>query len=38
MMVTMLIEIHAAEGGDDAKDLVREQVAVYAKLCVRRCL
>jgi len=31
----MLVEIHAAEGGDDAKDLVREQLGVYVRLCAR---
>ena len=34
----MLIEIHAAEGGDDAKDLVREQLGVYLRLAGKRCL
>jgi protein subunit release factor B len=34
----MLIEIHAAEGGDDAKDLVREQLGVYARLASKRYL
>ena len=34
----MLIEIHAAEGGDDAKDLVREQAAIYLKLASRHGL
>lgn len=29
----MIIEVRAAEGGDDAKDLVREQVAIYIKRC-----
>jgi protein subunit release factor A len=29
----LFIEIRAAEGGDDAKDLVREQAAVYAAYC-----
>ncbi len=29
-----MVEIRAAEGGDDAKDLVREQLAVYAKFCL----
>ena len=30
-MDTMVIEIRAAEGGADAKLLVREQLAVYTK-------
>lgn len=34
----MLIEIHAAEGGDDAKDLVREQLGVYIRLCTKHGL
>lgn len=34
----MYVEIRAAEGGDDAKDLVCEQLAIYAKLCSRRGL
>ena len=34
----LIIEIRAAEGGDDAKLLVREQFALYGKLGVRRGL
>jgi len=34
----IIIEIRAAEGGDDAKLLVHEQFAVYARLCTRRGL
>lgn len=34
----MIIEIRAAEGGDDAKLLVEEQLSIYAKLAVRRGL
>jgi protein subunit release factor B len=34
----MLIEIHAAEGGDDAKQLVREQLGIYLRLCARNGL
>lgn len=34
----MIIEIRAAEGGDDAKDLVFEQFAIYAKVATRRGL
>lgn len=37
-MNKIIIEIRAAEGGDDAKLLVREQVTLYAKFCQRRCL
>jgi len=34
----LIIELRAAEGGDDAKALVREQVAIYGKLAARRAL
>jgi hypothetical protein len=34
----MIIEVRAAEGGDDAKDLVYEQFSIYCKLAVRHCL
>ena len=34
----MIVEIRAAEGGDDAKDLVLEQLRIYLKRCVRRRL
>jgi protein subunit release factor B len=37
-METVIVEIRAAEGGADAKDLVREQLMLYVKRCVRRCL
>jgi protein subunit release factor A len=37
-MDTITIEIRAAEGGDDAKMLVHEQGAIYAKFCRRHCL
>lgn len=36
--MNILIEIRAAEGGDDAKALVREQFAIYGKLASRRGL
>lgn len=29
----MIIEIRAAEGGDDAKDLVLQQLVIYLKRC-----
>ena len=32
----MIIEIRAAEGGDDAKDLVLEQARIYTLLCSKR--
>lgn len=34
----LIIEIRAAEGGDDAKLLVQEQFGIYARLCARRGL
>ncbi len=34
-MDRVFVEVRAGEGGDDAKALVREQVAVYAKACKR---
>jgi len=37
-MPTVLIELRAAEGGDDAKALVLEQFSVYAKMGARRFL
>jgi protein subunit release factor A len=37
-MSRLIIEVRAAEGGDDAKALVGEQVAIYTRLASRRCL
>jgi len=37
-MATVILEIRAAEGGDDAKALVIEQFNIYRKLEGRRCL
>ena len=34
----VVVEIRAAEGGDDAKGLVREQLKLYFRLCERRGL
>jgi protein subunit release factor A len=34
----LIIEVRAAEGGDDAKALVELQVAIYARLAGRRSL
>jgi protein subunit release factor A len=34
----LIIEVRAAEGGDDAKALVVEQVAIYTRLASRRFL
>lgn len=37
-MSKIMIEVRGGEGGQDAKLLVREQMAIYAKFCERRCL
>lgn len=37
-METIIIEIRAAEGGDDAKTLVKEQFRAYANVGARRGL
>lgn len=37
-MSTVIVEIRAAEGGSDAKDLVEVQLGIYARVCVRRGL
>lgn len=37
-MREVMVEIRAAEGGDDAKLLVNLQFKAYAALCTRRCL
>jgi protein subunit release factor A len=37
-MESIVIEIKAAEGGDDAKLLVEDMLGVYAKVAVRECL
>jgi protein subunit release factor A len=34
----LIIEVRAAEGGDDAKALVAQQVAIYSRLALRRSL
>lgn len=34
----MIIELRAAEGGDDAKSLVLEQFGIYMKRARRSCL
>lgn len=36
--MAIIVEIRAAEGGDDAKNIVGEQVHIYAKRCTRRRL
>jgi len=37
-MNAVIVEIRAAEGGDDAKILVGYQAAIYAKVARRYCL
>lgn len=37
-MEALIIEIRAAEGGDDAKLLVKEQFNIYRKMGARRGL
>lgn len=37
-MKSVVVEIRAAEGGDDAKGLVLEQFRVYSRLAQRRGL
>lgn len=36
--MSIIVEIRAAEGGDDAKLLVRDQVSIYQKMGARRSL
>jgi protein subunit release factor A len=33
-MQSIIVEIRAAEGGDDAKLLVEDQFRIYGKVCV----
>jgi protein subunit release factor A len=33
---SVVVEIRAAEGGEDAKQLVLEQAKIYFRLCARR--
>jgi len=37
-MDSVIVEIRAAEGGEDARLLCVEQFNIYAKMGVRRCL
>lgn len=37
-MESVIVEIRSAEGGADAKDLVHEQFAIYAKAGTRKFL
>jgi protein subunit release factor A len=36
--MSIIVELRAAEGGDDAKLLVLEQLGIYQRLCNRRGL
>lgn len=36
--MNVIIEIRAAEGGEDARSLVVEQASIYARRCARRRL
>jgi protein subunit release factor A len=36
--MSVVVEIRAAEGGDDAKLLVEEQFGIYARVALRRGL
>ena len=36
--MSLIVEIRAAEGGDDAKLLVEEQLAIYVRLCTRNSI
>jgi protein subunit release factor A len=36
--MALIVEIRAAEGGDDAKLLVKEQFNIYSKMESRGCL
>jgi protein subunit release factor A len=35
---SVIVEIRAAEGGADARDLCLEQLRIYEKLAARHCL
>jgi protein subunit release factor A len=34
----IIVEIRSAEGGEDSKLLVRDQLKIYSKFCIRRKL
>jgi protein subunit release factor A len=38
MSESVIVEVRGAEGGDDAKQIVLEQVKIYLRLCARRTL
>lgn len=37
-IMSIIVEIRAAEGGDDSKLLVEDQVSIYTKVAARECL
>jgi protein subunit release factor A len=37
-MSNVIVEIRAAEGGEEARSIAREQLAIYARLASRRGL
>jgi len=37
-MRSIIIEIRAAEGGDDAKLLVKDQYNIYQRMAAKECL
>jgi protein subunit release factor A len=37
-MKNIIIEIRAAEGGEDARLLIKDQLRIYLKYCQRRSL
>ena len=37
-MSSVIIEIRAAEGGDDAKLLVEDQLDIYKRMAAKECL
>lgn len=36
--MAIIVEIRAAEGGEDSKLLVQDQIGIYAKLAAKECL
>ncbi len=37
-VMSVIVEIRAAEGGEDAKSLVTEQTRIYSRLCQKQGL
>jgi len=38
LMTSILVEIRAAEGGEDSKLLVEDQLKIYSKMAAQECL